>query len=225
MKDITKINGYPLEMFEAHLLNYTVGACEYSNGYFVPTNSMFPVKLKGNKGIRPITLELDFEGDSLKNITTNISNFTAMLQKGAEIILPDGFHYTCSYDSTTEPEEKAPWIMQVKFSLSGCRHRAMETATLTESGTISVDGNNETPAIIKIIPNENTQEVTVNGITVSNITDTVIIDGINKTVMENGVNVYANTNLTKFPVLQNGYNSIEISGNAIVEISYYPIFL
>jgi phage-related protein len=225
MDDKTKVNGYPLDMFNANLLNYTVGACEYNNGYFVPANSMFPVKLKGNIGVRPITLEIDFEGNSIKDITMSISDFTSMLQSKAEILLPDGFNYTCCFDDVSEPEQKAPWIMQVKFSLSGYRHGAMEFATLTGNSTLSVKGNYETPAIIKIIPNDATQEVTVNGITVKNITDTVVIDGINKTVMENGVNKFLDTNLTEFPALKSGNNNIEISGNATVEISYYPIYL
>lgn len=220
-----KINGYPLDALNAYMTEYTVGECDYDNGYMLPPKSMMPVKLDGNVGLRPITIEMDFEGETMRDITIKISNLTAMLHKEAELFLPDGFYYTCVYSKASTPKEVAPWIMQVKFSLVGFRHGAMQTETFAESGTIFVDGNYPSSAAFTITPDEGTTEVTVNGITVQNMGGPVVIDGIKKTVMEDGINKFADTNITEFPLLDPGYGSIEIEGNCTVDVSYYPIYL
>lgn len=226
MKSIEpKINGFLFNVFKAKLVNYNIGACDYKDGYILPISSIIPVRLDGIVGLRALELEIDFEGNTKREITMNISKFTVMLHKGADIILPDGFHYSCVYESATDPEEEAPWIMKVKFSLSCYRHGARCCKVFNESGKLFVEGNYKTPAVFTITPFEGVNEVTVNGITVNSIDGTVIIDGINKTVTSNGINIFANTDITKFPVLETGYNDIQIRGNASVEVSYYPIYL
>lgn len=221
----TEINGQTLDMFNAHLCSYTVGACDYENGYMMPPNSMFPVKLDGNVGLRPIELEMDFEGDSISEIVMNISNLTAALHKNAEIFLPDGFYYTCVFDSVSTPEEQAPWIMRVTFSFLGVRHKELKKQSFTQSGKMFVHGNYKTAAIIKITPQEGTTEIKVNGITVKDLKGPVVIDGIRMTVMENGLNKFKDTDITEFPSLECGENDVTVEGSAVVEISYYPIFL
>lgn len=221
----TQTNGYTIEQYKANLLEYKIGACEYNNGYMLPLSSMMPVKLDGKVGLRAITIVLDFDGSSMNEITTNISNFTAMLHDGVELVLPDGYHYTCVYDDASEPEEKAPWIMQAEYRFYGFRHGSLKTHTLSASGSISVEGNYKAAAIFKLTPATGTTEMTVNGIKVKNISGTVVVDGMNKTVMQNGVNKFADAEMTEFPYLSKGDNSITIAGNGSVEISYYPIYL
>lgn len=221
----TEINGQMLNVFKAHLVSYSIGACEYNNGYMTPPSSIFPVRLDGKVGLRKVEMTMDFEGDSMAEISHNISNMTAMFHKEALLFLPDGFYYTCVFESVSDPKEKAPWILQVKFTFSGVRHKALKTESFTESGKLYVDGNYKSSAIIRIVPNTGTTEVTVNGTTVQNIAGEVVIDGIKKTVMQNGANKFADTNMTEFPYFECGYNEVTINGNATVEISYYPIFL
>ena len=221
----TEINGQILDVFKAHLVSYTVGACSYDNGYMSPPSSIFPVRLDGKVGLRSVVMTMDFEGDSFAEISLNISNLTAMLHKEALLFLPDGFYYTCVFEGASEPKEKAPWILQVKFTFSGVRHKALKTESFTQSGKMYVDGNYKSSAIVRIVPNTGTTEVTVNGITVQNIAGEVVIDGIKKTVMQNGVNKFADTNMTEFPYFECGENDVTINGNATVELSYYPIFL
>lgn len=220
-----EINGQMLAVFKAHLLDYEVGACDYENGYMLPPKSLFPVKLDGNVGLRSVVLEMDFEGDDASEIALSISNLTAMLQKEAVLFLPDGFYYTCVFEKASSPKEKAPWIWQVKFTFSGVRHKALKSETFTASGKLNVEGNYKTAAVVKITPHVSGSDVAVNGIKVKNITGDVIIDGIKKTVMQNGINKFGDTDMTQFPFFECGENEVTIEGNANVEISYYPIFL
>lgn len=222
----TRINGMLLKVFHAELLEYTVGQCDYSDGYILPSGRLIPEKLRSRVGLRPITLTIDFEGKSLYEITLEISKVTAMLRKEAKLLLPDGFYYWCEFDKASTPKQKAPWIMQVKFTLSGFRHGPMQYVTLSESQTIKVEGNYETPATLHITPDDGITEVTVAGITVTNLTGSVTIDGIYTTIMdENGLNKFRDApDMTAWPCLQPGENEIAVSEGATVEISYYPIY-
>ncbi len=220
---VPTINGQRLGVWDAQIVSYTVGACDYSNGYLLPPRSVFPVGLDGNIGLRPVVLDLDFEGTA-HQITKNISNLTVLLQQGVEILLPDGFYYRCVFKSASDAVEKAPWIKRCKFTLYGLCHDNIHSETLSESGYIIVEGNRETPVIYEITPAQGATEVTVNGITVSEISGTVTINGIEKTVMQDGVNKFADTNITKFPSLLPGNQQITVVGSATVKVSYYPIY-
>lgn len=219
-----KFNDYSLDSFGAKMIEYTVGECGLKNGYIFPPAALMFVKLNGNIELRPVTVELDFEGESLHEITLNISNFTAMLHEKAELFLPDGFYYSCVFDKHTPPKQKAPFILRVTYSFLGIMHGELVKKTFSASGKITVQGNYKTPVVYKITPRLATKTVTINGITVKNITGTVVVDGISKTVMQNGTNKFKDTDITSFPVLQPGDNNISITGNADVEVSYYPMY-
>lgn len=222
----TKINGRLLKVFRANLLEYTVGECDYEGGYMLPAARMIPEKLSSRIGLRPITLTLDFEGSSFHEITLTISEVTAMLRKEARLLLPDGFYYWCEFDKASTPKAVAPWILQVKFTLSGFRHGPMQYKTLSSTKTIKVEGNYETPAKLVITPDEGVTEFTVAGISVVNVTGTVTIDGIFTTIKdENGMNKFKDApDMTVWPTLQPGENEISVSDGVTVELSYYPIF-
>ena len=218
-----KINGTLFTEYKAKMLSYKVGACDYSTGYLLPPVSMIPVKLAQTVGLRSITLVFDFEGDTPREIAMNISTVTTLMQEMPDIVLPDGFVYRCVYEKQSTPEEKAPWIHNVQYTLSGFRHEPLETVTLTQTGTVNVGGNYKTPAVLRITSTAST--VKVLGITVNDAAGVVIIDGLKKTVTKDGLNKFADTNLTSFPMLQPGLNNVDIDGASEVEISYYPIYL
>lgn len=221
-----RINGALFSTYNAHMLSYDIGATDYANGYVLPPSSMIPVKLKYSIGLRSVTLKIDFEGETMNEITRSISEFTERLHEGSEILLPDGFTYSCVFKNASTPTEKTPWILQVEFTLEGYRHGALETLTLTSSGSIFVDGNCETPAILRITTSA--KSAMVCGISVYNIDGEVVIDGYKKKVMQNGVNKFGDTDMTEFPKFVPGYQQIDIAaeGNAeiAVDVSYYPIY-
>lgn len=223
---VPRINGAMFSIYKAHLLSYDIDAVDYDNGYVLPPSSMIPVKLKYSLGLRGVTLKIDFEGETAKEITQRISDFTELLHEGAEILLPDGYTYNCVFKKASTPSKKAPWILQVKFTLEGYRHGALETATLTKTGGIFVDGNCVTPAILKITTSA--RSATVCGISVDNIGGEIVIDSYKKKVTQNGVNKFGDTNMTEFPKLAPGYKQIDVAaeGDAAitVEVSYYPIY-
>ncbi len=225
---IPRINGASFGVYKAHLLEYEIGPCSYENGYIVTAASMIPIKIKYSLGVRSIELTIDFEGETMHEIEQNISEFTELLHESAEVLLNDGFTYACYFQNSSTPIQKAPWILQVKFTLEGYRHGPLETRTLKKSGSVFVDGNYKTPAVLKI--STSAASVKVFGITIGNISGEIVIDSYKKTVTEtvNGVtsNKFADTDMTEFPKLKAGYNEIDIEadGDIAVELRYYPIY-
>ena len=220
----TRINSASLDMYRAKLLDYSIGAVEYSDGYITPVAKPFPVKLTPKIGMREVSLTLDFEGDDAREIARSISSFTAALMANADIELPDGFHYWCVYDSATPQVRVAPWIDQVTFYLHGLRHEEIVTQHFAASGKMAVEGNMKTPAIVKLTPRSGASSMSFNGITV-NSSSVVTIDGVYTTVLDaNGNNVFGDTDMTEWPKLDPGDNTIALSG-CTAEISYYPIYV
>lgn len=213
--------------YKAKLLDYSVGAVSIKDSYLDRKNSIIPVKLKESVGTRDITLELEFEGDTCHEALLNISNMTAELLQENDIRLPDGFIYFCVLDKAGAPKLKGCNFYEVKFTLVGYRHLAMEKETFTETGSFIALGNIEAPAIITIENASGT--VVVNNITVKNITKTVVINGYDKTVMEtDGItfsNKFKDCEFSRFPSLDPGPNIVDITGNATVTIEYTPIFM
>ena len=201
----TRINGIDPTAYKAVLLDYSVGPCSFDNGYINPPRSIIPIRLKSDVGLRDISLTFDFEGKTMHEIALNISNITAMLRKEADLLLPDGFYYFCAFDKVSTPKEVAPWIMQVKYTFVGYRHGPLIKQKLPDNGVINIEGNFKAGVVYEITTEES--EITINGITVRNITGTIVIDGINKVVKENGINKFVDTDLTEFPALEEGLNT------------------
>ena len=219
------INGSALSVYGAELLdNYSVGAVEYSNGYLKSVDRAFPVKLRGKMGLRPITMTMDFSGETEAEAVGHISSLTASLMQQADLYLPDGFYYWAALDGVSAPKKVAPWIWQATFTFHGVRHGALVTSTRTVSGSITAQGNMETPMIVKLTPTSGATSMVFNGVTV-NLNRAVTIDGVNTTVQDNnGLNVFGYTNMTEWLKLKPGSNAITLT-RCTAEIKYYPIFV
>lgn len=218
------INERLIETWGAEMLEPEIGACEYKNGYVSAPGKIFPVRLVGRLGLRPIKLTFDFSGNSPYETALAISDMTDVLQQGADILLPDNFYYWCVFDSASAAQRKAPWIEQVKFSLHGVRHGKLEEVKLTASGKVDADGNVETPMIVTLTPTSGVSSMTFQGITI-NSSRPVTIDGFYTTVKNDlGNNVFGDTTMTEWPKLTPGENTITMTDVAKAEISYYPIW-
>ena len=219
-----KINGNKLNSFNAQLVEYKVDPCSYKNGYYVPANSIVPVRLKGTVGLRKITMVLDIYGDRESAIALSISNLTVVLMKDARIVLPDGYNYYCVLEKASTPEEKAPWIKRIKFEFYGYRHGELETIQITDGMMVEIKGNFEAPVKYTIVPGTDTT-VSVNGITVTGVTMPLVIDGFTAKVTMDDRNKFGDTNIVEFPKMSVGLNKMYVTGDATVTMEYYPMYL
>ena len=225
-----RLNNEPFSMYKAKIISCDIGPCSFKNGHIKPSDSMIPVLLTPKIGTRSISLTLDFEGDTEREIEKNITKFTMKLYNGAELSLYDGYTYFVVYSKATTPKSKAPWIMQVKFTMTGYRHGNLVTKKYTSPGKLYVDGDYKTP--VRIQASVSSTSVTICGIdftldSVSGTYNKIDINGINKTVSQSGVgNIFHKTTMTRFPQFEPGENDILFSsGVTEITISYYPIYL
>lgn len=216
------INGQSYSTYKANLVNYKVGTASLNNNYMFPVNSVFPVLLNGTVGTRKVSLTIDFEGEDQRDSAQNMSDLTALFKKGVDLFLPDGFFYRCVLSSVSDGVVKAPWIIQHTFNFVGFRHGNEIRETITESTNLLIEGNLDTRPVYTISTSEST--FVIDGITINNISGTIVIDSPKGLITENGNNKFSDSNLTDFPVLSPGVHRFEISGNAVVQISYLPIF-
>ena len=218
-----KIGNNTESAYGAALLGFEVGACGITDNYVVPPHSMRPVPLKGRYSTRKIQLSFEFNGASENTVVQNISALTAVFLAGTEMSLADGFMYYCVLDAQGTPKRVTEAIYTVMYDLVGVRHGSNTTHTLTQSGTVNIKGNCEAPAVFTVSGASGSYRV--NGITLSGVSGTVVIDGINKTVKQNGANFFTNCALTKFPFVTPGEMAITISGTGTLKIEYQPIYL
>ena len=117
-----RLNNEPFSVYKAKIISCDIGPCSFKNGHIKPSDSIIPVLLTPKIGTRSIALTIDFEGENVREIEKNITKFTMKLYDGAELSLYDGYTYFVVYSKATTPKSKAPWIMQVKFTMTGYRH-------------------------------------------------------------------------------------------------------
>ena len=222
------VNGQDISTFGAKLIDYTVGGIPYTDNFVKPPKHAFPIGFAGTDGLREITLSMDFVSTSAAAAEANVSNFVAECMSGCELLLPDGFYYTCVFGSAEASKHVAPWINQIAVKMKGVRHgEKVTSSTISAAGTLVVSGNRPTPAKVTVSGVTDGASITINGteIEFTDITGIVIIDGINCTVTSSGINVFANTNLTAFPVLNAGNNSIDMTSGVSVTFEYYPLYV
>lgn len=220
-----KLNALLFSFYGAALVDYSVGPVLTSDGYFASANNYKPVTTKRSYGIREITMTCEFVGENLHDTTLSISQFTEAMQGDCTIVLPDRFTYFCQLVEASAPTIIANFIQVVSYKFVGYRRSSMWSETFTKTGSIYIDGT--LPAEVRYTITPSSSTVTVAGITVTGCSTgkTLVIDGIDKVITHGGTNCFARSDLTSFPRLNPGSNTISISGASRVVVEYYPAWL
>lgn len=223
-QDITKVNGVALATYGASLLSYNTGAVALKNNYFKPNKRLSPAIFAPDMPLRSVSIKCEFFAASDALAESASTNLGFALTAETDLYLPDGFYYRSVLTNAGKPTRVAEGIFQREYTLAAYRHGAKESVTLSASGTVSIKGNMDAAVKYTIAIGGGTS-FTINGITVSDITgSTIIIDGIAGKITEDGVNCFGKTDITEFPTLKAGNNTVTINGNGSVTIEYYPIY-
>lgn len=213
--------------YNANILDFAEGGYSISNNYVQPPGGLQFVKLTPpGLPLKKLKITLDIAGSSYFDLETKVSSLTALFYSSRLSLsdFGDGMTWDCILTATSEIKEVAPWIYQISFTFAG--YKKGEIITVTPSvfpATITVSGNYETDPVITLT--DCSAEIKIFGITISNITGTVIIDSVNKRITDNGSNKLLDCDLTSFPKLQPGQNTISLTGTATVAIAYSPIYM
>lgn len=171
--------------------------------------------------------------DALMNV-----NGLVAAARSTEIYYEDdiAFDFDAVLTSYSVTETGVEWFFDVTLTFAAIRHMPLKTMTFTgTSYSFNNYGATESGIRLMIVPsssgsngkitlNDDTDSehvITLNSYTSSH---TYLIDGIGGYVRRNGINFILDTDLTKFPKVYPGTNTIDLSFSAKVTIEYYPTF-
>lgn len=184
-------------------------------------------------GQRPITLTFDQLGD-YEDWLEQISVLSADVN-GQEVELeldsqPGYYYYGLAAVSTTK-ENNVVTSFVISLTADPFKYTDPISTTLEDasSSVLNVSGDYETPCIIEIVPSGAITAYTIKGaardpvtgeaedIVVKNLSagKTVIIDGEDCTVIEDGANKYEDTEMWEFPTLVPGNNTLTFSSSSV----------
>ena len=195
------------------------------------------------RGMRVITLTLFYKGKTKRELALKKAKLDNALGNGKiDLALPDGFHYAAYLTGVGEEQalgvEGNEVIAISTYTLQGVRHDDLETVSAT-SGVkfeckslipltdvkITVPANGAAGNYV-IACTEGGGSVTVNSVGVH---DTIVVDGINKRILQNGAPCSGNMSFIKFPKLVPGENTITVYYGGVyrtkaITVEYYPTY-
>ena len=217
-----KVNGKHISLWGARLVDYTIGGTpitQYSSDlmrYGVP--NIYGTKTSN----KTITIDLTFKPtwippihyipsirERLHKVTEQITAFDAELIKSdrVSIELPNRYTYICNPVTLGTAADDGSGTHDSTYVFTGVQVMPLITVTPINT-TINCRSNVLTDCIITLTAKENIDEAMALNIVVRNLkkNDVVVIDGVKKTVLCNGINKFADVELTAFPTLRPGVN-------------------
>lgn len=238
-----KVNGKDISLFGAKLVDYTVSGTPITQHTTDLMRYGISNKYSTQTANKTITIALTFKPtwippihympsirERLNKVTEQMTQFDAELVNcdRAVIELPNGYTYLCIPTTLGTASDDGSATHDSTYTFTGVQVLPMITVS-PNNGVINCRSNTETDCVITITATDVTESADVYGITIKSLqkNDVVVIDGIKKTVMCNGINKFADVDLTAFPTLKPGKNNVGVSPpeNLEVSVSYYPTFI
>lgn len=245
MADMT-INGIDISVYNARLLSFSVSGTTVTNSFSDSSDFLkMPMLYSTVPSTRTLTITLTFfsrrSGENARNTSIpdrlsaaseNISRLEGLLVgKVVEISLPDGYVYTAVVQTLSPATFDGSGEHDVTYTFAAIRHRTAVEKCVSPNGFIFCESNTETQCIVKAKFNSisNTKyKVKLFGITIQSLSNgsEVVIDGVNGTLTENGINKFVDTDLIDFPVLRPGKNLIACTESDVtISVAYTPIYI
>lgn len=231
-----KINNIDISKFKAKQLKVNIQNSKIEIAKEWLRSSLVPIELYSNIKFKSISVELYFRGDNRESILKEISNLVSLLRNKSTLKFDN---YSNSYICFLENNDIQPTIRKDRYILAlsflgfEIGNEIVETINRVKSKVIDVTGNLEVPIKIEITPVIDMIDLTITGVSedpliVKNLKGdkTIIIDGIEGTVTQDGINKFADTDMWEFPFLVTGKNNISVNKDTCnITIKYNPRFL
>lgn len=215
-----RINNRKLNDFNGIFVSFTYvpSSLNMNIGYY-PNRHILIGKVLTTKLMQ---LVIVFESDK------DIGEFAKEIYGHSVIDIDDSYKYDCIITDTPATHHIGAGIYQMTYILSAIKKGNERSLKLARNNNlVDIDGTGDCGVIYEIVPRYD-GEISVGGYTVKNIHrgKKIVIDGINMTIEEDGVNKFIDSNLKKFPELVPGKQFISVSNlNADITLRYYPIYL
>ena len=223
--------------------NYKVGATAITNEAYQGKDSTDFNVLSTIRGMRTITVTLFYKAKDQHGLALKKSEIDNLLGRGKlDLYLPDRFHYAAYLTAAGEEAllgvEGQEMIATSTYTFQGIRHGDLQTLSLTSGDTflceslipltdckITVPAAGATGNYV-IASTNGGGSVTVNSVGVH---DTIVIDGIQKRILQNGAPCSGNMSFISFPKLAPGENTITVYYGGTyrtksITVEYYPTY-
>lgn len=231
-----QINSVDIATFGAKQLKVDIGYSTFANNSVWVKGALLPTLTNNDIGFKHINVELLVKGTNKNSISLSISKILSKLIVPANLKL-DGYtnNFKCTLQEHNVEKIKAKTHYKLILSFIGYEYGEEVTEAFTGglAKELIIEGNIDTPCIVKITPLADITSLILSGfggntITVKNLTSgkAVTLNGEECTVYEVFSNKFNDVVLWEFPRLEYGYNEVQCSSaNCNLEVTYKPRFI
>lgn len=230
MNEPMYINRKPLSDFGAKLLDWKTGAISLNNTISNGKNYSMPRLLRSEITPKPLTAVIHAIGKDYADAMQKASELILAVNDTTELLMPDGFYYHSALSGVSEFDWSIPWIAEFTLTFQSVQHSDMVSVNVPRASyKLHYIGTAPAGYKIEFTAPSALSSFTICGITLMNIPTgaKIVIDGVEKTVTQNGANKFAETDLIDFPAFDPKHPDINIVMSQYIpaKISYYPTFM
>lgn len=225
------VNGVDIyQSVEALVQSYKVSATQVTNNAYQGKDSTDFNVLSTIRGMRTITVTLFYKARDQHGLALRKAEIDNLLSTGKlDLYLPDRFHYAAYLTAAGEEAllgvEGQEMIATSTYTFQGIRHGDLQTLTI-QSGTgfICESLIPLTDCRITCTASQAYASLQIGSVTVTDVDqdDVIVVDGIQKRILQNGAPCAGNMSFVNFPKLVPGLNEIDCPEQITVE--YYPTY-
>ena len=231
------INNIDISKYNARVLDVNIQNSSISNlSDFDIKNKLLPLFLQSKVSLNNITVTLLINSLDKRQYYLDKSNLLSNMLDSFDIYFKDrNLKFKCVLVNQADQ----PSLRQIRgrFQLTfigyNLENKVIETINRVIAKTIDVTGNTKVPIILEITPVIDIIDLKITGLSedpliVKNLkgNKTIIIDGIEGTVTQDGINKFADTDMWEFPFLVPGKNNIVASKDTCnITIKYNPRYI
>lgn len=231
------INNIDISKYNARVLDVNIQNSSTSNlSDFDIKNKLLPLFLKSKVALNNITVTLLINSLDKKQYYLDKSNLLSNMLDSFDIYFKDrNLKFKCVLVNQADQ----PSLRQIRgrFQLTfigyNLENEVIETINRVTSKTIDLTGNIKVPIKLEITPVIDMIDLKITGLSedpliVKNLkgNKTIIIDGIEGTVTQDGINKFEDTDMWEFPFLVPGKNNILLSKDTCnITIKYNPRYI
>ena len=217
------INGIDIADYGVQLrMEYKTSGYQLDTAAFKGRNRSSFVLLTSTTGFMTITLPVVFEGTDRDDVTRKKSLFDMLIFGKNELLMDDGFQYSAYLSSIGDSSYPAPELIEVEYTLIGVRHGDKVTVI---GNTVACDSTlPDTDCILSCTVGTSGTGYKVGSVTFKTVTagQHLVVDGINKRILVDGVPAAENAEWIRFPSLKPGLNNLECDD--ILTVEFYPVY-
>lgn len=215
------------KLFKARVIEYSINPAERNK--LAELMGMHIMYLNLGNAAKAVNIKFDIVASSSQELQYLKSQLESELMRCTLRFNDHEFMYDGWCENFTVTQI-CSWIEQISVTLYCVCYKAEETIALTNatSQSIKVQGTTRTPCIYEIKALTSIIDFEINGIKVHDIpiNTTLVIDGEKCLILLDGKNKFLDTELTEFPYLDPGSNTIKMNNtNCEVKIKYRPRFV